>query len=177
MKYLAAVLTALFLASATAVGISTVDPQPAQAAASGGYVKKCGGGKIFLKSKEKRSFYLHNNARKNRGLKPLCVHPKLQKAARAHSRDMIKRDYFAHGNVGKRLRNFGYNWSTYGENIAWGQYKRGKADPIFKAWMNSDGHRKNILNGKFREVGIGIYYGNFQGHKGVTMWTADFGAR
>jgi uncharacterized protein YkwD len=70
---------------------------------------------------------------------------------------MIAQDRFAHGNVGERLRKFGYRWSTYGENIA--------------------GHQANILNKNFREIGIGAYTGTYKSYSNWTMWTADFGDR
>ena len=99
----------------------------------------------------------------------LCVHPALQRAARAHSRDMIRSDYFEHGSVGPRLKRAGYAWRTYGENIAWGSGSRGSAGSIFKGRMNSSGHRHNVLNGRLREVGIGAVTGNYEGRGGVTM--------
>lgn len=183
LRHLAIILAAVFLGSVTAAGISTFDATTKAEAASGGYVKRCGGGKIFLNAKERRSFYLHNKARKNRGIKPLCVHPKLQKIARAHSKDMIRRDYFSHYTKGsglspqRRAKRAGYNYRYFGENIAYGQGPRGSADAIFKLWMNSSSHRSNILSRKFREVGIGAYTGTYKGYKNVTMWTADFGTR
>jgi uncharacterized protein YkwD len=70
--------------------------------------RTCGGGRIELKANEKRALQLHNRAREQRKLKRLCVHPKLQKAARAHSATMIKKDRFFHGSVGARLKRHGY---------------------------------------------------------------------
>lgn len=186
MRYLTLILAALFLSGVTAAGISAVDPSAAEAA-SGGYVKRCGGGKIFLKVKEKRTFIKHNRVRRNHDLRPFCVHPKLQRAARAHSKDMIRRDYFSHntkggGTFAQRLKRFGYTprgYSYYiiGENIAYGSGTRGTPRSIMRAWMKSPGHRKNILDRRFREIGIGTYVGNFKGQRGVSMYTADFGTR
>lgn len=175
MKYLAVVLTSVFLATVTAGGISAADPTPAQASTVG--VKGCTGTIVKLSTAEKSMLNLHNKARANRGLRRLCVHPALQRAARAHSADMIKRDYFAHGNVGARLRNYGYRWSTYGENIAYGSGTSGSPGPIFKAWMHSSSHRPNILGRQYKEVGIGAAKGTYKGVRNVTMWTADFGSR
>lgn len=159
------------LAVVVALGVSALASQPAEAA-SGGYARKCGGGKIFLNANEIRSFRLHNNARKQRNIGRLCVHPKLQKAARAHSRDMIRRDYFAHGDTGARLKRHGYRWRTYGENIGYNS----SPSRMHRAWMNSTGHRRNILKRNFREIGIGAVNGNYQGFR-TTMYTADFGRR
>ena len=85
MRYLA-VLSASVFFSAAIVAAAFLLANPAAEAAGGGYAGKCGGGKIFLYEKEKKTLYLHNKTRKNHGLKPFCVHPKLQKVARAHSR-------------------------------------------------------------------------------------------
>lgn len=170
MKRLSTIMAAVVLAGIAAFGISAWDPEPAEAA--GKYARKCGGGKILLNASEFRSFQLHNNVRKQRNMVQLCVHPRLQQAARAHSRDMLRRNYFRHGKTGARLRNFGYRWRTYGENIG---YNRTPA-AMHRAWMKSAGHRKNILNRGFREIGVGAVAGNFRGNR-TTMYTADFGRR
>ena len=175
-KQITVFLTSVFLATVAVVGAVALDPTAAEAA-GGGYVNRCGGGKVFLKQEEKRSFGLHNRIRRDHGLRPFCLHPALQKAARAHSKDMVRRDYLAHGNVGARLERAGYDWRIYGENIAWGSGPKGSPDTIMSAWMRSKTHRHNILNGKFHEIGIGTYTGTFQGHDNATMYTADFGTR
>jgi Cysteine-rich secretory protein family len=95
MRCLLVVSVAILLAAA---GLIRVD-SPAEAA-GGGNVSRCGGGEIFLYPMEMRLLTLHNNARKNHGLKPFCVHPALQEAARAHAKDMIEYDYYAHGTWG-----------------------------------------------------------------------------
>ncbi len=175
-----------FLAAVAAVGVSVADPDPARAA-GGGYVAKCGGGTIFLNGKEKKTFALHNQIRRDRDLKPFCVHPKLQEAGRAHSEDMIERDYFSHDTMGgatfeERMKKFGYTPDGYvyysvGENIAYGSGSYGEPDSIMRGWMGSDGHRHNILNGRFREIGIGTHTSEYEGVDGVSMYTADFGVR
>jgi len=177
MKHtLVAVFSALLLGT-LALGILAVGAPTAQAA-GGGYVNKCGGGMILLDANEKRAFALHNAARRDRDLKPLCAHPALQKAARAHSRDMIERDYFSHDTKGgnedacERILRYGYRWSACGENIGYDS----TPDRMFDAWMGSPGHRANILSGRFREVGIGAHTGDYGGF-GTTMYTVDFGAR
>jgi uncharacterized protein YkwD len=97
---------------------------------------------------------LHNRERASRNLPRLCVHPRLQRAANAHSRKMIRRERFSHGNTGRRLKRFGYDWSAYAENIS---RDNGRPSPerTFKGWMRSSSHRSNILNRKLDEVGIG----------------------
>ena len=76
-----AVFCALLL-GIVALGILMMEAPVAQAAV-GGYVNNCGGGKILLNASEKRTFALHNAARRDRDLKLFCVHPTLEKAARA----------------------------------------------------------------------------------------------
>ena len=174
MRYLIVTFVSAFVAA-------TLLASPSAEAADGGKVKRCGGGGIFLKAKERRTFQLHNQKRKDRGLKPFCVHPKLLKAARAHSEDMIKRDYFSHNTKGRnegpceRVKRYGYRFRLCAENIAWGQRNAGDPGNIMQDWMKSDGHRKNILKGKLRQVGVGTHTGNLQGRKNVTMYTVDFG--
>lgn len=181
-KLLTVLLGSFFAAGVALAGASTFDP-PAAEAATGGYAAKCGGGKIFLHADERQSLYLHNRVRKNHNLRVFCVHPDLQRAARAHSKDMIRRDYFSHSTKGRdesaceRVRRFGYGFRFCGENIAWGSGTQGSPASVMRRWMNSSGHRRNILDGKFREIGIGTYTGNFKGRDNATMYTADFGQR
>jgi len=173
MRFLLVLFVAVLIAAA---GLGTVD-SPA-GAAGGGYASRCGGGKIFLHAREFRLLALHNNARKDHGLRPFCVHPALQRAARAHSEDMIQRDYFSHYTKGKnedactRIRNFGYRWSHCGENIGYNS----TPDGVFRSWMRDSAHRRNILNGKFHEIGVGACTGDYLGFR-TTMYTADLGAR
>lgn len=184
MRHLTLTITSMFLAVLAVLAVSAINAPPADAAKA---VKRCGGGKITLKANERQAFLQHNKIRRDRGLKTFCVHPKLQKAARAHSRDMIRRDYFSHNTkggatFGKRLKKFGYTskgfrYYTIGENIAYGSGRKGEPKQIMRAWMKSPGHKKNIVNGKFRQIGIGTYTGTYKKYKGVTMYTADFGTR
>jgi uncharacterized protein YkwD len=174
LRYATVVFMAAVLATVAALSVSAIEPSKAQAADT---VRTCGGGKIKLNAKEARTLKLHNQARKNRGIRLLCVHPKLTKAARAHSAHMIKKDYFRHGNVGHRLRRFDYNWRVCSENIGGGSGRYARPGSVFRRWIKSRGHRANILDRRFREVGIGTATGTFKGHKGYTMYTVDFGTR
>ncbi len=167
-------LAGVLVAITAVIATSALDPGKAEAADTVN-VGTCTGGKIALKADEKRMLDLHNQKRKSQGLPRLCVHPALQRAARDHSQDMIRRDYFGHGNVGKRLKRHGYNWSQYGENIA-PDPGSPSPDPTFDTWMESSAHRSNILDRTFREVGIGLATGSHNGER-KTMWTADFGNR
>ena len=93
MKQIVVLSTAVFLAAFAAVVMSAVEPEMAAADAT---IRSCTGSKITLKTIEKAMLGLHNRKRADRGLPRLCIHPKLQKSARAHSADMIRRDYFSH---------------------------------------------------------------------------------
>ncbi len=182
MRYAISFLGAVLVAVVAVFVSSVVDPTDSGAATTGGYVTTCGGGKLYLNAQEKRSLQLHNGARTSRGLRPLCVHPALTGAARAHSREMMDKDYMSHNSysgetAGARLRRFGYNWRVYGENVGWGSGYKGAPEARFRAWMNSPGHRANILNNNFREVGIGTATGYFGGYGNSTTYTVDFGTR
>ena len=185
MKHAAVLLAAILVAALTTIGISAVDP-PSAKAAGGGYVKKkCGGGKIFLKAKEKKTFIRHNEIRRDHNLPTFCVHPDLQRAARAHSKSMIRHDYFSHNSRNgdsfeQRLRKFGYNTRRHypvGENIHGGGGSYGTPRGAMRSWMNSSGHRANILNRAHRQIGIGTAGGRYHSYRGWTMYTADFGGR
>ena len=165
----------MILAASVAFLVSAVEPERAGAATK--TVKTCGGEKMQLKWKEKRTLKLHNHKRRSRELRPLCVNRKLTKAARAHSASMIKKDYFGHGNVGRRLKRHGYHCRVCAENIGGGSGKYAKPHNMFRRWMNSSHHRANILDRRFRAVGVGTYKGTYKGHKGYTMYTVDFGRR
>lgn len=183
-KRAAVVFTAAAMVLTAALGVSTVEPKQAEAAVT---VGTCTGGTISLSDAEKRSLDLHNQTRASNGLSKFCVHPALQKAARAHSKDMINKDYFSHTSpsgetFSARLKRYGYTpvsgrYWTVGENIAYNSKTNvASADAVHSQWMNSTGHRANILNSKFKQIGVGAVYGNFKGSN-VTTWTADFGSR
>ncbi|MFB4419585.1 sigma-70 family RNA polymerase sigma factor [Streptomyces sp. QL37] len=116
---------------------------------------------------------LVNNERAKEGCSPVSGNSLLAKAASDHSADMVARDYFSHTSPdgtdpGARITAAGYRWSTYGENIAKGQPT---AAAVMDSWMNSSGHRANILNCAFKEIGIGR-----EDSSGGPVWTQNFGA-
>lgn len=183
----ATITVAVLLASIAVVSLLGATAEIAQAS-TGGMVRKCGGGKTFLNAKERQVFYLHNEIRREHGLKAFCVHPKLKKAARAHSKDMILRDYFSHNTKGKdetfvkRLKRLGYTSKGYdfylvAENIAWGTKEKAESAHIFDVWMKSRDHRPNILNGRLRQIGVGTHTGTYKHYGKATMYTVDFGVR
>jgi uncharacterized protein YkwD len=159
------VLVSSIVFALTAAVILSLDAS----AAEGGMARQCGGGQISLEAKEYETFVRHNRIRRDRGLPAFCVDPKLTRAAETHSQDMMDRDYFDHDTKGsgatfdQRIKDEGYRYRTAGENIAWGSGSLGSPANIMKGWMRSDGHRKNILNKGFREVGIGVAEGTYGG--------------
>lgn len=115
---------------------------------------------------------LTNAERKKEKLNPLKAAPLLFASARKHSANMAKKDELEHElddkTVKDRIVAEGYKFGRLAENIAKGQ-KSPKA--VLEAWMNSDGHRKNILTPELTEIGIGIE----KNAKGQIYWTQNFG--
>ena len=124
-----------------------------------------------LTADEQQMLDLVNKERTSRGLAALKVNATLTQVARAHSRDMINRSYFSHNNPdGKtpfdRMKAAGVTYRTAGENIAGAP----STQTAHTNLMNSSGHRANILNSNFTEVGIGIIDGGRYGK----MFTQNF---
>jgi uncharacterized protein YkwD len=127
-----------------------------------------------------------NAERARHGLPKLRLNRKLSRAARRHARDMVRRDYFGHDSLGggsfvDRIRRTGYmrnasRWSV-GENLAWGTHDRSAPRAITTMWMNSPGHRANILSASFREVGIGLAIGAPNANGPAATYATDFGSR
>jgi uncharacterized protein YkwD len=112
---------------------------------------------------------LLNGERADHGLAPLAANPKLASAASAFAADLVAGSYFSHtgrdgSDVLDRIKRTGYipddrPWRI-GENLAWGTGALATPGAIVRAWMNSPGHRDNLLNGAYREIGIGVVAGN-----------------
>lgn len=118
-----------------------------------------------------------NSARAENGLGALSTNSRLEAAAYAKANDMLEKDYFAHNSPdGKTpwdfIRGAGYNYTYAGENLAIGY---ANASELFNAWMNSSTHRDNILNSNFREIGISVVSGDFQGVETIVV-VQEFGA-
>ncbi len=113
-----------------------------------------------------------NSERGRAGLSPLRLHSQLTAAAQAHSNDMARHHFMSHtGSDGSspfdRMKRHGYNFRRAGENVAAGQTS---PQDVMRAWMNSSGHRANILNPNYYDIGIGYARGN------KLYWTQTFGA-
>jgi uncharacterized protein YkwD len=116
-----------------------------------------------------------NSVRASHGLAPLRVDVRLVRAARGHSADMIRRQYFAHGSVAGRALAAGARGPLFGEDLAWTTALT--AQWVVNTWLNSPTHRAVLLRPGFKRVGIGISYGPFAGHSGAGVVTADFAGR
>lgn len=115
-----------------------------------------------------------NQERQRGGISPLRLHSRLNAAAQAHSNDMARNNFMGHtGSDGSsfvdRMKRHGYNFRRGAENVAAGQ---SSARDVMNSWMNSFGHRRNILNGNYRDIGIAYARG---GRYGI-YWTQVFGA-
>ncbi|WP_239615628.1 CAP domain-containing protein [Cohnella mopanensis] len=121
---------------------------------------------------EKQVLALTNQERQKAGLSACAGDDSsLNRSARAKSQDMAANNYFSHdsptyGDPFAMMRSFGVQYQSAGENIAMGQPT---PEEVVKSWMNSEGHRKNILNGSFTHLGVGYIVQN-----GKAYWTQQF---
>jgi len=116
-------------------------------------------------------FALINEERADYGLPALLWHDGVAQVAYEHSVDMDVRDYFSHVtpeglSPGQRATAAGIEWSAYGENIAYGQPT---PEAVMEAWMDSEGHRENILGTWYTHVGVGVHVAG-----GGPWWTQNF---
>ena len=118
-----------------------------------------------------------NEARAAHRLAPLRLDRRLQRAARSHSSDMVRRNYFAHGRFVSRLASFGVRGPRVGENLAWGVGAGADPRRIVQQWLASPHHRANLLRPGFRRVGLGLRGGSFAGYGNALVITADFAGR
>ncbi|MGE5628386.1 MAG: SafA/ExsA family spore coat assembly protein [Solirubrobacterales bacterium] len=115
---------------------------------------------------------LVNQQRAKAGLQPLKQNWQLSRVARYKSQDMINKNYFSHqsptyGSPFNMMESFGLHFSAAGENIAMGQQTPAE---VMNAWMNSTGHRANILNPSYTEIGVGLA----KNKNGTCYWTQMF---
>ncbi|WP_373428865.1 CAP domain-containing protein [Streptomyces rishiriensis] len=116
-----------------------------------------------------RIVQLVNAERGKVGCSPVTLNAVLTKAAQAHSADMAAHQNMSHtgsdgSSPGDRITRAGYVWSTYGENVAYGY---STPEQVMAGWMSSPGHKANILNCAFKEIGVGLAQSG-------SYWTQDF---
>ena len=121
---------------------------------------------------QKEVVRLVNVERQKQGLGKLSLNAKLSNVATLKSQDMINKNYFDHtsptyGSPFDMMKQFNISYKTAGENIAKGQKTPAE---VVKAWMNSQGHRENILNKNYTEIGIGVA----KDANGTLYWTQMF---
>ncbi|MGW2117039.1 CAP domain-containing protein [Streptomyces zhihengii] len=142
-------------------------------ASSGSGSNSGGGSDSTPDGVEAQVLALVNKERAAAGCGPVTANAKLTKAADDYSDVMAASGVMSHtgpdgSTMTSRVEAAGYAWSTLGENIARGQ---ADAEAVMDAWMNSPGHRANILNCSFDELGVGVHMGD-----GGPWWTQNFGA-
>lgn len=141
---------------------------PAGATAAGCANGAASPSSISSRTALKATVCLVNEERASRGLRRLRLNRRLSRAAVRHGRDMVRRDYFSHvspsgSTLLRRIKHAGYirgarAWWA-GENLAWGSGGSANARSIVRAWMKSPGHRSNILDRRYRELGMAVVRG------------------
>jgi uncharacterized protein YkwD len=166
-----------FAAAAVAAGLAV----PAQASAACAHAND-NPNAITLGEAKASTVCLLNEIRRGSGLRPFHLNRRLSLASQRHTNSMTAAKYFAHGDFVGRIRATRYlrhtrGW-TVGENIAWGSWGWSTPGSIVQGWMNSPPHRANILNGGFREIGIGVSRGApVGGQDNAATYATDFGTR
>ncbi|MDD5926672.1 MAG: CAP domain-containing protein [Firmicutes bacterium] len=125
-----------------------------------------------VNSMEKQVASLTNSERKAKGLSALTLDSQLSKLARIKAEDMAKKGYFSHtsptyGSAFDMMNKYGVSYRTAGENIAKGQKT---AESVMNGWMNSSGHRANILSSAYTNIGVGYA----KDSRGNTYWVQIF---
>jgi uncharacterized protein YkwD len=166
---------ALALCALGAVLVAAVAPAQARACR--------GADEVGASSAARATLCLLNRERAARGLLTLRAERRLRKAALRHSHAMVRARFFEHVSPAgattlDRVKRAGYEPSpggVVGENIAWGLGSGASPRTIVEMWMNSPGHRANILSRRYAEIGVGVAPGNPRdGANGLT-YTTDFG--
>jgi uncharacterized protein YkwD len=141
-----------------------------------------------LEAVREATLCLVNRERVTRGERALTLNDKLERTAQEHSESMAQDDYFGHEGPGgstplSRMRAAGYIYSSrvgyeIGENIAWGTLWLATPRAIVESWMQSPGHRENILDPSYRDTGIGVSphaLASQAGGQAGGIYTQDFG--
>ena len=170
-------LTALLLLT-----VALVAPSAAQAACRGADASPASRSVAQVRA---ATVCLLNAERRARGLAPLRANAGLALAGQRHARDMVRRRYFAHASLAgrdfkTRIRRTGYlrgHRAIVGENLAWGGGALATPRAIVRAWMRSPGHRANVLQPRFREVGVGVVRRLPSGGLRGATYAAEFGRR
>ena len=178
----------LGLLAATAVAAATAGP----AAAAGPYdsllapAASCpdqSDASLSVDRQEAAMLCMINFARARSGLRALTRDARLMPSTDSKARDIVACNEFSHTACGKpwdaALRASGYagGCGSWGENIAWGSGSYATVRSIMSGWLNSSGHRANILNSRYADQGVGMVKATFQGYRGAQVWVSHFGYR
>lgn len=130
---------------------------------------------LLTLTNQQRAKYGKKSTAKRKGAEPLVWNETLAQAAMVQATYLIKKSNLTHtgakgSNVGTRVKNLGYQWVAVGENLAKGQIS---LEEVIKDWMQSPGHRKNILNPLFTEFGAALV----ATPKGELIWVQVFGSK
>jgi uncharacterized protein YkwD len=172
---------------AVAVATTIAAAVPGTAAASGCSGTNANPNHASAATIDSATLCLLNRARRQHHLRSLKRNSRLSLASERHARDMVRRGYFSHDSLGgsdfvSRIKRTSYlrsarNWQV-GENIAWGSGEEASPRSIVSMWMHSPGHRANILNRRFKEIGLGVALGAPErGVEDAATYVNDFGAR
>jgi len=125
-----------------------------------------------------------NFARRAAGVSPrLASRDRLMRSAQRKAADILRCGDFSHTACGHAFtyhqQQVGYARGCYGagENIAWGSRSLGTVRSIMAGWLNSDGHRANLLDGRFEAHGVGLVTGTMSGQPGAAVWVHQLGYR
>lgn len=132
-----------------------------------------GGAAHALTVRETRLVSAINIVRAAHRLPKLRVDRRLVRAARSHSRDMLRRQYFAHGDFAARIARFRISGRIFAENLVWGSGVMAPSAQVDE-WLASPPHRENLLDPRLRRVGVATPIGSFAGFSPATVVTADF---
>jgi uncharacterized protein YkwD len=174
-------------AALSATALALAGTPAASAATCGSGSASAMPGEISKAAMSSATVCLLNAERTQRGLRPLKLDRRLSRAAAGHAGEMVRREYFSHESLSgasfvDRIRRTGYlsgprAWFV-GENLAWGSGDRSSPAAIVRAWMHSPGHRANILQRRFRQIGLGLVMGApVQVDGPAATYATEFGTR
>jgi uncharacterized protein YkwD len=141
--------------------------------APGASPRRASGGTTAITSRDASLIVAINAVRNLHALPKLRLDRRLARAARSHSRDMLRNHYFDHGNFGGRMAAFHVRGHYFAENLVWSSGVM-SANAAVAEWLASPPHRANLLNPSLRRVGVATPVGAFSGFATATMITADF---
>jgi uncharacterized protein YkwD len=141
--------------------------------APGAAPRPASGGTTALTSRDASLIVAINSVRALHLLPKLRLDRRLARAARSHSRDMLRRHYFDHGDFGARMSSFHVRGRLFAENLVWSSGVM-SANAAVAEWLASPPHRANLLDPSLRRVGVATPLGSFGGFATATVITADF---